>query len=64
MIEPVASGPLADGTGAPSWGGFGPRPTGTPSISRAPEDERAALAQQLRAWAGAKYKVHEGGLDG
>jgi hypothetical protein len=30
--------------------------------SAVPEDERAALAQQLRAWVGRKYQVHEGGL--
>jgi hypothetical protein len=29
-----------------------------------PEGERAALAQQLRNWVGAKYKVREGGMTG
>ncbi|MEY9966906.1 hypothetical protein ABIA33_004971 [Streptacidiphilus sp. MAP12-16] len=29
-----------------------------------PENERAALAQQLRAWVGAKFKVREGGMAG
>jgi hypothetical protein len=32
--------------------------------SAVPEAERAALAEQLRAWVGAKYKVREGGLEG
>ncbi|WP_152626235.1 hypothetical protein [Streptacidiphilus carbonis] len=32
--------------------------------SAVPESERAALAQQLRAWVGAKYKVREGGMVG
>jgi len=30
--------------------------------SAVPENERAALAQQLRTWVGKKYKVHEGGM--
>lgn len=29
-----------------------------------PENERAALAQQLRTWVGKKYKVREGGMTG
>jgi hypothetical protein len=32
--------------------------------SAVPESERAALAQQLRTWVGAKYKVREGGVAG
>lgn len=30
--------------------------------SAVPEDERAAVAQQLRAWVGGKYRQHEGGM--
>ncbi|TDU02518.1 hypothetical protein EDD99_0916 [Streptomyces sp. 846.5] len=32
--------------------------------SAVPENERAALAQQLRTWVGPKYKVREGGMAG
>jgi hypothetical protein len=32
--------------------------------SAVPGSERAALAQQLRTWVGAKYKVREGGMAG